>query len=488
MVNLATTKQEKIVEIDKVPKDDFDWSSVSLSDVLERDKRLEASTFNISRNHALELLERSKYDLTLLSSKEFEFIDCFYGPRHKRNYLLTVDQTSIGFLGSSEMLDIYPNPVKFVSPDNPMVKNLSLAEHTILISRSGTIGNVIFVNKSLAKFLVSEHAIRLVINKFPGFVYAYLKTDVAQKLLHSEKFGSVILEIEPDALINMKIPNPPAILKKTVHDLIVKSYANRDESNRLIDEATSIMIAELELPPIEYLRQKAFSYSNEINSFSTRLSDLNGRLEGSYHIPLIGIIEKHLRKNAYVKRLDNEEIIEKIILPGRFKRTYVEKGNGKVFLGGKEIGKLDPSNKKYLSLTHHSDRIKDELLIFKDMVLVTCSGTIGKVALVPEHWSNWTVNQHVMRIVSKEPYKGLIFIWLNSEYGQEIIKRQKYGSVVDELTDKQLGEVFIPILKNKNATKSITFLVDQANHLRYEAYKQEQEAINIMNKEVLGMG
>ena len=488
MVNSVAKKLEKeFIEIIDLPKDDISWSSVSLSEVLERDNRLEASTFNIDRAHSIQLLENSKYDLVLLGTKEIGFKDCFYGPRAKRNYLTNIDSTSIGFLGSSEMLDIYPDPVKFVSHDNSMVDSLSLTEGIILISRSGTIGNVTFVGQTLSKFLVSEHAIRLVMNEFPGFVYTYLKTDVAQNLLHAEKFGSVILEIEPDALKNMLIPNAPALIKKKIHDLIMDSYANRDESNRLIDEATKIMIEELELPPIDDLKKEAFSYSREINSFSTKLSDLDGRLEGSYHIPLIKVIERYISKKAIVKNLNSEDITEKIILPGRFKRIYVEKGNGKVFLGGKEINQLDPENKKYLSLAHHSDRIKKELNIVKDMVLVTCSGTIGKVALVPEHWNNWTLNQHVMRIVSKEQYYALIFTWLNSEYGKELIRRQTYGSVVDEITDKQLGTVVIPVFKKDTINNSIISLINKANELRYKAYKQEQQAIEIMNREVLGL-
>lgn len=488
MVNSVAKKLEKeFIEIIDLPKDDISWSSVSLSEVLERDNRLEASTFNIDRAHSIQLLENSKYDLVLLGTKEIGFKDCFYGPRAKRNYLTNIDSTSIGFLGSSDMLDIYPDPVKFVSHDNSMVDSLSLTEGIILISRSGTIGNVTFVGQTLSKFLVSEHAIRLVMNEFPGFVYTYLKTDVAQNLLHAEKFGSVILEIEPDALKNMLIPNAPALIKKKIHDLIMDSYANRDESNRLIDEATKIMIEELELPPIDDLKKEAFSYSREINSFSTKLSDLDGRLEGSYHIPLIKVIERYISKKAIVKNLNSEDITEKIILPGRFKRIYVEKGNGKVFLGGKEINQLDPENKKYLSLAHHSDRIKKELNIVKDMVLVTCSGTIGKVALVPEHWNNWTLNQHVMRIVSKEQYYALIFTWLNSEYGKELIRRQTYGSVVNEITDKQLGTVVIPVFKKDTINNSIISLINKANELRYKAYKQEQQAIEIMNREVLGL-
>ena len=61
-------------------------------------------------------------------------------------------------------------------------------------------------------------------------------------------------------------------------------------------------------------------------------------------------IERYISKKAIVKNLNSEDITEKIILPGRFKRIYVEKGNGKVFLGGKEINQLDPSSKKFLSI------------------------------------------------------------------------------------------------------------------------------------------
>lgn len=488
MVNSAAKKLEKeLIEIVEVPKDDINWSSVSLSDILTRDKRLEASTFNIDRDHALQLLNNSKYEVITLGTDNIGFNDCYYGPRAKRNYLSDIDSTSIGFLGSSEMLDIYPKPIKYVSPDNPMVKQLSLSEEIILISRSGTIGNVTFVNKSLAKYLVSEHAIRLVIDKFPGYVYAYLKTDIAQNLLHAEKFGSVILEIEPEALKNMPIPNPPDMIKKKIDDLILQSYAKRDESNKLIDEATKIMIDELELPPIEELKKEAFSYSKDINSFSTKLSDLNGRLEGNYHLPLVDVIEKYSSKNANLIKLNSEKITEKIILPGRFKRVYVEKGNGKIFLGGKEIGQLDPSGKKFLSVKHYSDKLISDITIKRNDILVTRSGTVGKVMMAPKHWENWVSSDHVIRILSKESYHGLNFIWLSSEYGKELIKRQIYGSVVNEITEEQLGDVVIPIFKDNKINVSILNLIDEANELRYQAYKQEQEAISIMNKEVLGL-
>lgn len=487
MVNSAAKKLEKeFVETGELPRDDINWSSVSLSDVLKRDNRLEASTFNINRDHAIQLLKNSKYELALLGTNELGFNDCFYGPRAKRNYLTNIDSTSIGFLGSSEMLDIYPNPVKFVSPDNPMVDSLSLIEDTILISRSGTIGNITLVNKSLSKFLVSEHAIRLVMNEFPGFVYTYLKTDVAQNLLHAEKFGSVILEIEPEALKNMLIPNPPILIKQKIHDLIIDSYCKRAESNDLIDEATRLLIDALELPTMDEIEKEAFSYSNDFSSFSAKLSELNGRLEANYHITIVSVIEKYLSKNAELFRLRDKKITDRIILAGVFKRNYVQKGQGYPFIGGKEITQLSPKTDKYLSYKTHKNRYEKELRVKENWILVTDRGTIGKVVIVPKHMENMAISQNVLKIAPKI-YPGYIYCFLNSDYGQLLIKRQSYGSVVNMIDDSSMGDVQVPVLKNRKIVEKINSLVLKANELRYRAYEQEQKAIEIMNREVLGL-
>jgi type I restriction enzyme, S subunit len=61
-------------------------------------------------------------------------------------------------------------------------------------------------------------------------------------------------------------------------------------------------------------------------------------------------------------------------------------GQGVPFFGGKELLELDPAGKKYLSIKQYGKRIQEQLQLKQNTVLVTCSGTIGKVALVPKHW------------------------------------------------------------------------------------------------------
>ena len=113
MVNLADRELEKeLTEIVEVPKDDFNWSSVSLSDVLNKGKRLEASRFNIEKLRYEKILNNSKYPLiTLLNEKYAD--DCYNGSRTKREYISPNNKNAVMFLGGSEILDVYPKTEKY---------------------------------------------------------------------------------------------------------------------------------------------------------------------------------------------------------------------------------------------------------------------------------------------------------------------------------------------------------------------------------------
>lgn len=462
------------------------WCSVSLSDVISRGKRLEASVFDVKTKQALNIILNGKYKTVPLYGCGGLVNNAHYGSRLKRNYVKPEYKNSIGFIGSSEMLDIYPKPVKYMINDE-RVHNLYVKEGTILLSRSGTIGNVTFCNKTLSKFLVSEHAIRLECEDNSGYIYAFLKTDIGKRLICSNIYGAVIQQIEPEHLAMVPVPDAPREIKERIHNLIVKSFDLRDESNDLIDEATNLLIEELKLPPISELKKRSIKYSSNVNAFSVKLSNLAGRVDASYHLPIIDTIIEHLKKYAKeVTTIGDERITSEVILPGRFKRVYVDEGYGRIFIGGKQLGELDPSSKKYLSSVKHSKQIDNELMLSEAMTLITRSGTIGKVALVPKHWNHWIASEHIIRVVpANKDIAGYLNVFLSSEYGHQLIARFTYGSVVDEIDDNHIRQIAIPLLKNQDIQNRINDLALQANQKRYEAYMLEQEALKIMNEEVI---
>ena len=356
----------------------------------------------------------------------------------------------------------------------------------LLVSVSGTIGKTSLVGKKLVNQIFSHDLLRVSFRGTYdlGYVYAYLNTEEGLKLLQSNNYGAVIDHIEPEHLKNLPIPNAPEEIKRSIHDAVIASYDLRDQSNNLIDEAQRLLYKALGLPEKMNLKPKYYAPQAGFRCFTMSSNELNNRFDVSYHLPEIKEILSLISKQAAeVTTLGDPRISKEIILAGRFKRIYVEKEQGVPFFGGKQLLQLDPSEDKHLSLGKHADRIKRELSLEECMCLISRSGTIGKVIIVPKHWSGWVANEHCLRLCPRnKDIAGYIYAWLSTDYALPLIVRHIYGAVVDEIDDKQLSEVAIPLLKDNSMQSRINDLVLQANELRYQAYIKEQEALQQMEK------
>lgn len=489
-VNITEETKIEVQETD-IPDDEVNWCSVSLSEVVKNSNRIEASVFKIEARHAREALLSCKYGATL---KKFcgqdSFTQIAYYPNRFKRIYLPKNKESIPFYLPSQLNEIYPKPGKFISSiTDTCIEELKPKINTILLTRSGTIGNCSYVSKTLANKVFSDDVIRISFNNDYdcGYIYAFLKTNIGQLLIKTNNYGSVISHIEPKHLENIDIPNPPDILKKEIHNLIVKSYDLRDEANDLIDEAEKLLIQELKLPPIEDFKPKYYDKQTDVRNFEVSLSKLNNRLDGSYHVPLVNCLLTHLKNNAdEILQLGNKLFSNRIILAGVFKRTYVGENEGVPFLGGKEIMQLSPNVEKFLSRKVHDKLIKKSLEVKENMILITDRGTIGNVMIVPKHFEGWAVSQNVIKLeCSSENIAGYIYAFLNSSYGNIFLQRETYGSVINMIDDKNVAKIPIPLLKNKEIQLKINNLVLEANQKRYEAYKLEQKAIRMVNEKVI---
>lgn len=482
-------------KLDNAPKAEIEisgapvkWCSVSLAEMVERGKRLEASVFDVEAKQAHDLVKDNKYGCSVLLGDEGIIDTAYYPGRFKRIYC---DRgNGVPFYLPSQMTDIYPKADKYISKLTKCdIDELKLKEKTLLLTRSGTIGSISLVSKTILGTVFSDDVIRVTFkNDYDlGYAYTYLKSKVGNTILQTNGYGSVITHLEPEHLSETPIPNAPIEIRKKIHNLIMKSYSLRDESNALIDQAQALLVKELNLPPISEIKVDTLDKSKSVQTFNVKLSEMAGRADASYHVPIVDAIVDILKKNAAeVTTVGDERISSDIILPGRFKRVYVEEGYGTVLFGGKQMYELDPSNKKYLSKSKHDERIINELEIQENTTLISRSGTIGKVCLVPKHWQNWVASEHIIRVVpANNDVAGYISIFLSSDYGYELIKRFTYGSVVDEIDDNHVRQIQIPILKNQNIQKQINDLALQANEKRYQAYLLEQEALKVLDEEVI---
>lgn len=483
--NLALDLGISAIQEVEVAESPLKYCTVALSEVMSRGMRLEASVYDVEAKHAREAVENGKYPVRMIGGANGLATSYVCG-RFKRIWL---DKSDLPIYQPSSITDVYPEPDGYLSHKTQTnLDALRVHEGQVLLTCSGTIGKLSYVSKTLDNQIFSHDLLRIdSVNPVDaGYIYAYLKSATGNKILLTNSYGAVITHIEPEHLATVPIPDAPIVVKRRINDLVVDSYRLRDKSNELIDEATSLLVQELQLPDICEFDVDLIKKNAGVDTFSVKLSDMAGRIDASYHVPIVDAIVKHMKKHAAeVTTIGDSRVSKDIILPPRFARVYVDEGYGSVLIGGKQLYELDPSNKKYLSRTKHKS-LMDKLEVVQNTILITRSGTIGKVVLVPRHWEHWVPSDHIIRVVpANKDIAGYISIFLASDYGYSLITHYTYGSVVDEIDDSHVSSIPFPLLKHAEVQHRINELALEANEKRYEAYKLEQQALQIMDKDVI---
>lgn len=477
-----TAQQPDSQEAEEAP---FKSASFPIADILENRYRLNARSYGTEIRRARDDLEKCKWPKVNLCGHE-GLASAYTRPRFKRHF---VPKSNFPIYQPSQIDELCPKPSAYIAgTTETSIGDLRVKKGQVLLTCSGTIGKCSYVRDTINGYIFSHDLIRIEPEEYSGYIYAYLKSDVGRTLVTAPNYGAVVRHIEAGHLNNLPIPNPPVILKKMIHDIVEKSYRLRDESNELISEAQNLLLENLKLPSIDTLHKEATRHYGDASmpNWSIPIHRVGMRLDATYHNPIVKVIEKHLHKNAKeVVSIGNRQISRKIILPSRFGRVYVGPNNGVAFIGGGEIHQLDPRADKYLSVVRHADRIKDQLAMRKNMVVLTRSGTIGKVMIVPQHWDGWTASEHIIRIVPANiEMANYVYAWLSSDYAHPLISRFSYGSNVKEISNKHVAQISVPLLA-PNAQKRISSKVLLANKKRSKAFELESEALKILNEKVL---
>lgn len=384
-------------------------------------------------------------------------------------------------LSSSDIIDVDLLPKRWISTKlTPRLGEMLIKPWDVLVSRSGTIGNVALAGPRLEGWALSEHALRLSFddNEVAGFVSAFLRSRYGRPQVTGIAYGSVVVHIEPEHLSRIVVPVLSSSLLSHIGLLMMEAVRMRERAAELLAEARQGLLSTLNL---EDLTKHAAQQTSTV-----RLSDLEGRFEATYHSDVARRAEEYiLESGVTVTTIGDPQVSEAVDEVTRFrKRVFVREG-GIPMLGSKQLFQIDPIDVKRLARGAH---LKDlpEIQLEAGMVLVTCSGTVGRVHYVPNYMSGWTASQHANRIVPNRSIGGgYIYAWLSSQYGQALLKRYEDGSVVPELDRDMLATVPIPII---DATRRhhVDSLVRQAGDLRTQAWEAERRAIGEVEAAIRG--
>jgi len=400
------------------------------------DNRLRGSSYSPEAYAARRRLKRSGFPLvTLTSSQATEAV--FMPGRFKRIWV--EEAYGVPFITGAEMLFAKLPRDKFIS--RKLTKQLAtyfVKEGWALISRSGTVGNAVIATSDLTDYAVTEDAIRVVpAEEMPaGYLYAYLSGEDFHALVAEKVYGSVIDHIEPDQVAELPIPLLPDAIKQCIHELVMTACDLRMQANVTLIQADEWFHQVNNLP-----RLPKPTSSRQLVTISS--ASFDNRLDGSYHNPQARLAVSNIRHRAKAyKPLDQ---LATTYLPTRFARVHV--GNeqyGIPFLSSKHILQAEPVDVPYIS--RQLTKGLEDYLVEEGWILITRSGTVGRIAFVSVDMAGNAVSEHVIRIIpGPDIHPGYLYAAIASEYGYYQARRHIHGSVVDKLTTDQTDTILIPL-------------------------------------------
>ncbi len=196
-------------------------------------------------------------------------------------------------------------------------------------------------------------------------------------------------------------------------------------------------------------------------------SEKNGKNKDSWEFVRLGDVVKH------------------IFYPGRFKRNYIDHQPDAVpFLGGTNISQLIINTDKWIS--PHDPRL-EELKVRAGWVLITRSGSTGIISSVPQAWDGAAISEHVIRIIPDETKLEGAYIqaFLRTQYAQQELARGVYGSVIDEINPEFIGNLSVPVPRNRKEMKSIVESMRRAEDARQTAIEAFQYSVQSLDSMLL---
>ncbi len=174
-------------------------------------------------------------------------------------------------------------------------------------------------------------------------------------------------------------------------------------------------------------------------------------------------------------------VADEIFVGGRGKRNYIEKGIA--FLSSSDMMLFNP--KRYSKEVSKRDNNIEQMLVRKEDILISRSGTVGNTIIVGDGLNNTAVSEHALRLRINSnlmsPY--YVFAFLKTKTGLKSMEASAFGSVIITLNEDLIGNIEIPIL-TQNIQNIISDKCKAFVKLSDMSVNKENEAISLIEKEI----
>ena len=179
------------------------------------------------------------------------------------------------------------------------------------------------------------------------------------------------------------------------------------------------------------------------------------RIDATHYDPQVSAATLKLEKSGF-DTLPLSDFAD-VFLRGQFTRIWAQdEDHGYKYLNASEmLSQMSlgiPSNGcRYVSYATDTDL--SALIVREGWLLMSCSGTIGRVFYVPKRLDGWLATHDLIRIVPKRKgIIGFLMAWLNTKIAQSQIMSHTHGGQIDHVTDTQIATILVPVLPEDKVT------------------------------------
>lgn len=201
---------------------------------------------------------------------------------------------------------------------------------------------------------------------------------------------------------------------------------------------------------------------------SSSFQSLGMRIDPSLHLSNGIKIREDLKKSPY-GLTSLSQCSDDIFIGNIFSRNWVAtKDFGETYLAASDAILADLETGRYIS-KRQADKLS-YLRVKRDWILVTCSGTLGKIAYTNNNYIDKILTHDLLRVVpnNRTIKRGTVYAFLSSIYGYYQITLSRFGGVVKHINAKQAGDILIPIFPD-SLQQQTDDLIASASLLREDA-------------------
>jgi len=315
----------------------------------------------------------------------------------------------------------------------------------LLITCSGrNLGPCVLVDSVLSTFAISGDMIRV---SAPGsdelfYLMAFLHTPTGLNTIRRRRSGSVIDHIHPKDVQDMVLP----IVRNPLRSEVVTAF--REAS--LIREKGRITLIDAEQEfslqtGLRDLSDLVTEHHCRSRRFCISSSDIRRRLDAEPYAPLYRFYQEFIGDMGIATTIT--DLASTSRPPARYRTQYVKDQEfGVPILSGRQLVQFRPVGLRFMTKAFPG---LNKYLLDPNTLAMTADGRAGDnladCSLIREDRAGWAASGHIIRLHPRKGVNpGLLYLACTSFPVQAQLKALATGSVVDALSESDVGSVIVP--------------------------------------------